>query len=69
MAADDVSVLAQEAGLSPLLTRIALILSDIEGDEKARLFIESIQNDVVDPLVDEDVAPIRRLNRQTLNLA
>lgn len=59
MAVDDVHLLAQEAGLSPLLTRIALILSSIEGDDKARLFIQSIRDDVVDPLLDERFSPIR----------
>lgn len=67
----DLSLLAHEAGLSPLLTRIALILSSIEGDDKARLFIESVQDEVVDPLLDEHIIPIhsRRSEPHPLNAA
>ena len=45
---------AHDAGLSPLLTRIAVILSDIEGDASAKAFIESVQEELVEPLEHQD---------------
>ncbi|GEM_PF-3115530 len=34
---------AHEAGLSPLVTRIALMLATIEGEDRARSFIRDVQ--------------------------
>ena len=60
----DVHRHAHDAGLSPLLTRIAVILSDIEGDDSADAFIQSVQNEIVHPLEEEDFISLKRRRQQ-----
>lgn len=57
---------AYEAGLSPLLARIAIILSDIEGDERANAFIKSVQAEVVQPIQDEEAASLSQARQGRL---
>jgi hypothetical protein len=41
----DVAQAASEAGLSPLVVRIALLLADIDGRDRALQFIESCRRE------------------------
>lgn len=51
---------ALDAGLSPLLTRIAVILSDIDGDDRATAFIKSVGDELVHPAAEHDAGSLSR---------